>query len=315
MKNMKKLIYILFIAVFLLPSCQDDENKAYVPEKAAPSADEIDKYFQENFQDKYRCAIRWKWVDRYVDISYIVAPAMRKVVVPTGEMLRRFWIEPFILESKASADFIRDHFPPEIVLVGSELRNADGTRTLGYADAGVRITLTELNYFDLSRKDWVIQQLHTIHHEFSHIIHQKYNLPVGFNKVTENNYTGRAWQDMYVHAQQELGAAGVQSPTQHQVDSVARNRAIMKGMLTPYGTSTEFEDFAELVSIYLLTDPVDFETTYLQNDLSRPFLNEGKTWIDKKLTLVKEYYQSNFSIDLEHLREIILQRLNQSNMK
>lgn len=212
---MKKLIYILF-GLCLFSSCQDDENKAYVSEKVDLSTDEIDVYFQENFQDKYRCAIRWKWVDRYVDISYIVAPAMRKVVVPTGEMLRRFWIEPFILESKASADFIRDHFPPEIVLVGSELRNADGTRTLGYADAGVRITLTELNYFDLSRKDWVIQQLHTIHHEFSHIIHQKYNLPVGFNKVTENNYTGRAWQDMYVHAQQELGAAGVQSPTQHQ---------------------------------------------------------------------------------------------------
>lgn len=112
---MKKLIYILF-GLCLFSSCQDDENKAYVPEKVDLSTDEIDVYFQENFQDKYRCAIRWKWVDRYVDISYIVAPAMRKVVVPTGEMLRRFWIEPFILESKASADFIRDHFLPKSFL-------------------------------------------------------------------------------------------------------------------------------------------------------------------------------------------------------
>lgn len=312
---MKQSIYI-FLAMYLLLACQEEKNfKEYVTEKSEMSADDIDAYFQENFQDKYRCAIRWKWADKYVDNSYIVAPAMRKVIVPTGEMLRRFWIEPFILESKASAEFIRENFPPEIVFVGSELRNADGTRTLGYADAGVRITLTELNYFNLSNRSWVIQQLHTIHHEFTHIIHQKYNMPVGFNKLSEDSYTGRAWQDIYVHAQQELAASGVQQPTQAQIDSVAQNRSIMKGMLTPYGTSTEFEDFAEIVSIYLLTDPVEFDNIYLQPDLARPFLNAGKELIDRKLTLVKDYYRTNFAIDLDHLREIILERLNQANMK
>lgn len=307
----KKIVYMLCLA-FCLLSCNKEGEVGYVPDKETYSTDEIDTYFQEHFQDKYGCAVRWKWVDRFVDINYIVAPAMRKVVIPTGEMLRRFWIEPFILESKASGDFIRKHFPPEIVFVGSELRNADGTRTLGYADAGVRITLTELNYFDLKKKEWVIQQLHTIHHEFSHIIHQIYNMPNGFNKVTENNYTGQAWNDIYVNAQMELAATG-KEPTRQQIDSVAQNMAIMRGMLTPYGTSSEFEDFAEIVSIYLLTEPVVFDATYILNDPKRPFLAEGKSFIEKKLTLVKEYYWSNFSIDLSHLREIILQRLNQIN--
>lgn len=312
---MKKSIFYIFCLSFWLMSCSDDESTNYVPESKEPSVDEINIYFQENFQDKYGSAVRWQWIDKYVDINYIVAPAMRKVLIPTGEMIRRFWIEPFILESKKSGEFIRKHFPPEIVCVGSELRNADGTRTLGYADAGVRITLTELNYFDLSNKEWVIQQLHTMHHEFSHIIHQTYKMPNGFNKITENNYTGQAWKDIYANAQNELIGKGIESPKEAEVDSVAQNMAIQRGMLTPYGTSSEFEDFAEVVSLYLLTDPVVFNQTYILSDPKRTFLDEGKANIDKKLALVKEYYMSNFSIDLTHLREIILQRLNEINIK
>ena len=311
----RNILYILLCLAFGFVSCADDNDVNYTSETKGLSTDEIDVYFQENFQEKYGCAVRWQWVDKYVDINYVVAPAMRKVLIPTGEMIRRFWIEPFILESKKSGEFIRKHFPPEIVCVGSELRNPDGTRTLGYADAGVRITLTELNYFDLTNREWVIQQLHTMHHEFSHIIHQTYKMPNGFNKITENNYTGQAWDDIYVNAQMELINKGIEQPTPAEVDSVAQEMAIRKGMLTPYGTSSEFEDFSEVVSLYLLTEPAVFDQTYLTSDPKRTFLDEGKASIAKKLALVKEYYMSNFSIDLSHLREIILQRLNEINMK
>lgn len=312
---MKKYILYILCLSGCLTACHDEEAVSYTPDKVEYSTDEIDTYFQENFQEKYGCAVRWKWVDNYVETSYVVAPTMRKFLIPTGEMIRRFWIEPFLLESKESGDFIRKHFPPEIVCVGSELRNPDGTRTLGYADAGVRITLTELNYFDLSNKKWITQQLHTIHHEFSHIIHQTYNLPNGFNKVSELNYTGQAWDDIYSKASLELNGKGIKNPSQQQTDSVAQNMAIMRGMLTPYGTSSEFEDFAEIVSIFLLTDPVEFETTYLYSDPKRPFLDNGKAMIQEKLTLVKEYYKSNFAITLPHLRDIILQRLNDITKK
>ena len=311
----RSILYICCLSLCCFMSCSDDESTNCVPESKELSTDEIDVYFQENFQEKYGSTVRWQWIDKYVDINYIVAPAMRKVLIPTGEMIRRFWIEPFILESKASGEFIRKHFPPEIVCVGSELRNADGTRTLGYADAGVRITLTELNYFDLTNREWVIQQLHTMHHEFSHIIHQTYKMPNGFNKITEDTYTGQAWKDINTNAQAELIEKGISSPTTHEIDSVAQNMAIQRGMLTPYGTSSEFEDFAEFVSLYLLTEPAVFEETYIASDPKRTFLDEGKANIDKKLALVKEYYVSNFSIDLTHLREIILQRLNEINMK
>lgn len=140
-------------------------------------------------------------------------------------------------------------------------------------------------------------------------------MPNGFNKITEDTYTGQAWKDINTNAQAELIEKGISSPTTHEIDSVAQNMAIQRGMLTPYGTSSEFEDFAELVSLYLLTEPAVFEETYIASDPKRTFLDEGKANINKKLALVKEYYVSNFSIDLTHLREIILQRLNEISMK
>lgn len=293
-----------------MSACKKEESVNYDKPTESVSKDPIDVYFQDNFQDKYGCAIRWKWIDKYVDISYVVAPADRSVLIPTGDMLRKFWIEPFLLESKASGDFIRSHFPPEIVCVGSELRNADGTRTLGYADAGVRITLTELNLYNLQNRAWVIQQLHTVHHEFSHIIHQIYGMPIDYNKITTDNYTGQAWSDLYTEASNQLRAEGI-NPTQELINALAEEYAIAKGMLTPYGTSSEFEDFAEVVALYLLTDPTVFANKFLINDAKKPNLNQGKAFITKKVNMTLDYYSSNFKINLTRLRDIIQERLNE----
>lgn len=140
-------------------------------------------------------------------------------------------------------------------------------------------------------------------------------MPSGFNKITEENYTGQAWDDIYTNAKSDLISSGIKDPTPEQTDSLSQEKAIMRGMLTPYGTSSEFEDFAEIVSIYLLTDPTEFNATYLIPDPKKPYLDKGKVFIDKKLVMVKEYYWSNFSIDLSHLRDIIRQRLNEIKMK
>lgn len=307
--NNRFFAIIMLLLLSVTPACEKDDAVEYKKENTSLSEDEIDRYFQENFQDKYGCAIRWKWVDRYVDISYVVAPTKRSVLIQVGEMIKTFWIEPFLLESKESGEFIRKHFPPEIVCIGSPLRNADGSVTLGYADSGVRITLTELNFYDLSDRDWVIQQLHTIHHEFTHIVHQLYNMPMGFNEVTPNNYTGQAWSDIYTVAEMELINQGL-SPTREMVDALAEEMSIAKGMLTPYGTSTEFEDISEFVSLYLLTNPTEFDKKFLLADLAKPHLNEGKGFIGKKLDIVKDYYKNKFNINLTSLRDIIQQRLN-----
>lgn len=266
-------------------SCQKEAEPTYVREPEVVLTDEIDIWFYENFVKPYNSVIRWKWDDSFVDPKFYVSPPKREVMIPVGNMILHYWMEPFI--EQGGNGFIREHFPPEIVCVGSKLLNADGTETLGYADAGVRITLTDLNLFDLKNKDWVLGQLRTIHHEFTHIIHQKHGLPVGYELVTKENYIGNAWVNL------------------------SQEEAIARGMVTNYGTSDQFEDFCELISFYLTTDAAEFDKTFLTAVTPDDGLNAGRALITRKLELAKEYYISNFKIDLDKLRTTILDRINQ----
>lgn len=285
---MRILLFIsLFFLVFL--SCSDDEKANYEKEEIVELTDSIDVYFKAHFEDKYNCAVRWRWIDKYVSIDYMVTPANREVLIPVGKMIERFWIEPFLLVSKGGGDFIRSHFPPEIICVGSKLLQSNGTEVLGYAEAGVRITLVKLDDYDLSDMDWVRGQLNTMHHEFTHIIHQTYNLPVGYKEVNPA-YTGNSWNNLK--------------------DDEA---AIRLGMVTRYGTTNEHEDFCELVAKFLLTEKLKFEQTYLNADPAKPGLDAGKAFIAKKLELTKAYYKEKFDIDLDKLRDIIQERLLRLN--
>ena len=105
---------------------------------------------------------------------------------------------------------------------------------LGYASAGVKITLINVNDMrlwdaahpftpvdmELLNKD----QFHTMHHEFSHILHQTKTYPVTFGQVTPDTYEPRNWQNR---------------------DSV---ESVRLGYITQYGSSAIYEDFVETLS-------------------------------------------------------------------
>jgi len=258
-----KINYIrlfIFLAVFtLLTSCDKDDDLNYEKREVAESKDEIDLFLNEHFQEKYNCAIRWKWDDKFVSIDYYVSPPIRDVVIKTAEMVENFWVNPFIESSAGGKAFIEKNFPPEIVFIGSEILNANGTETLGFAEAGVRITLTELNQFDLTDEKWLKTQLHTIHHEFTHIVHQTYNLPIGFEKISGSSYTGNSWTTLSIY---KTGKDGKPLRDEDGDPIFDHTPAIKRGVTTAYGTTNEFEDFAELVSNFIITDKQEFEDLY-----------------------------------------------------
>ena len=109
---------------------------------------------QTNFVDQYGVAVRYKFVDRYVDPDKRVAPPLREVVEPTLDFLTEFWVEPYI-NVQNGRRFFENHVPAEVVLIGSLMYNDDGTVTLGTADAGARITLTDVNSIDLEDQEWL----------------------------------------------------------------------------------------------------------------------------------------------------------------
>ena len=220
----RHLTFLLICGFALVTACYPDED-VVAPVKEQPLSEEpLDQYIQQNFIDQYGVAVRYEFVDRYVDQNKRVTPPKLDMVEPMLDFLTAFWIEPFTNVANGTR-FFKAHVPAEIVLIGSTMYNADGTVTLGTADAGARITLTEVNFIDIENRDWVFRQLGTIYHEFAHIVHQRYNLPPNWQEISPQGYTSAgSWFNL------------------------TEDEALERGFVSPYGTSSVNEDFAEIVA-------------------------------------------------------------------
>jgi substrate import-associated zinc metallohydrolase lipoprotein len=289
-KKRRKYISMIMItlASVVAPACYPDEELNIPAKSVADSEDELDEEIQENFIDEYGVAVRYKFVDRYVDQNKRVTPPKLEVVRPMLNFLTRFWIEPFS-EVPNGEEFFRNHVPAEVIFIGSTIYNADGTVTLGTADAGARITLTEVNFIDVTSRDWIFRQLGTIYHEFAHIMHQRYNLPASWQLISPQGYTSLgSWYNL------------------------TDEEALQRGFVSPYGTSTFNEDFAELVA-FLLYDP-DFYEKYINDETNCATAdcvarNEGRAKLRQKLTAAINHYKQNVGVDLERVRERVQAKL------
>jgi substrate import-associated zinc metallohydrolase lipoprotein len=286
-----KIISSLLFSGLMLggSSCYDNED-VNLPVTTYPvSEDEIDQYIEQNYTNEFGVAVRYKFVDRYVDATKRVTPPRRSVVVPMLDFLFDLWIDPY-LNVENGESFFRDHVPAEMVFIGSSIYNDDGTVTLGTADAGARITLTEVNDIDLNDKGWILRQLGTIYHEFAHIVHQRYRLPPNFEQISPDGYTSSgSWYNL------------------------TDTEALERGFVSPYGTSSYNEDFAEFVAFLLFDE--NFYETYIDDEPNCATegctaRNEGRARLRQKYTAILAHYKQYTGVDLLALREQIQQKLN-----
>jgi substrate import-associated zinc metallohydrolase lipoprotein len=288
MKMKLKSLVIMAGLMAFGTACFEDQSVSS-PVKTYPESDDpIDVYIQNNFVEKYGVAVRYTYVDRYVDQNKRVTPPKRELVEPMLDFLTDLWIEPFIQVPNGRA-FFEDHVPAEIVFIGSTIYNADGTVTLGTADAGARITLSEVNFIDVEDQAWVFRQLGTIYHEFAHIMHQRYNLPPSWQEISPQGYTSLgSWYNL------------------------TDEEALQRGFVSPYGTSTFNEDFAETVA-FMLYDPQFFEkyivdeTDCTTSDCDSR--NEGRAKLRRKYNAILAHYEQYTGVDLLAIRELIQAKL------
>ena len=295
MKKLKKLIpiyspgalWVLLLVGF--GGCYPNEDLS-VPQNQSEQLiiNELDEYIDENFTQRYGIAVRYKFVDSHLLPGQRTTPPRLENVRPMLDFIQEFWIDPY-LEVENGEVFFENHVPSEIILFGGLIFQGN-TVLLGIAESGARISLLDVNSIDPEDPEWILFQLGTIYHEFAHVVHQRYKLPTGYETITPTGYTSPgSWFN------------------------ITEDEALNRGFVSPYGSSSPNEDYAELVAAFLF-DP-DFETNFMieeENciDADCESRNAGKAFIKEKLAAITDHHQRVTGVSLEDLRTATQAKIN-----
>ena len=269
----------LFGATLLLGGCREEEKIAddlYIPglggEECAEN--ELDKWLYQNYTLPYNIDVVYRWdaAQAYSSLSEVqLVPVEFDAVQPMMAALRDVWFEPYIQATGNSQDFLKEVAPKKIVLVGSpEYQN--GSYKLGQAEEGRKILLLNVNNFDASDENELKESLHTIVHEFTHILHQ--------TKLFDKKY-------------QEISTGRYNSNWTLLKDPEARRL----GFITSYAMLNKDEDFAEMVSGILVFGYDWFKDTVLAEAEKSTENPNAKADLEAKLAIVESYFKETWNIE------------------
>ena len=198
-------------------------------------------------------------------------PVEFDAVQPMMAALRDVWFKPYIQATGNSLDFLKEVAPKKIVLVGSpEYQN--GSFKLGQAEGGRKILLLNVNNFDASNENELKEALHTIVHEFTHILHQTKLFNQEYQTISTGRYNSN-WTLLN--------------------DSEARHQ----GFITNYAMLNKDEDFAEMVSGILVFGYEWFKDTVLAEAAKSTEYPHAKADLEAKLAIVNSYFKETWNIE------------------
>ncbi|MBF4473487.1 substrate import-associated zinc metallohydrolase lipoprotein, partial [Flavobacterium sp. HJJ] len=199
-------------------------------------------------------------------------PPLVSSVKPALEIVQKIWLDSY--KTIGGADFVKKIAPREIVLVGGVNLNSVGTRTLGLAEGGQCVTLFETDYIYKSDRANIKEFIHTIQHEYIHILNQ--NKPFdekAWAAITPVGYTAD-WYNYTNASSNELG------------------------FITSYARSNINEDFAETASVILISSKAEY-AAFLNNIVS----DSAYFALIAKEALVVKYFKDAFDMDFYALRD------------
>lgn len=269
--NLFRNIFFILSIPFLL-SCSKDEDDLNIPLLGLGGdtwvEGPIDVWLYDNYVVPYNIEVKYRFDSYELALNKTLVPPMESKVITVMDAIKTTWIEPY--NQEAGENFLKELAPKQFVLVGSPEFNDNGTITLGTAEGGLKVVLFKINDFETDDKPEVKQMLHTIHHEFGHILHQNIMYPEEFKRVT-TDYTA-SWNDYSLED--------------------ARSR----GYITEYARSQPDDDFVEMISIMLIEGKSDFDAIVA----SAP--EEAQPLLRQKEQIVVRYFKEAWNIDFYSLQ-------------
>jgi substrate import-associated zinc metallohydrolase lipoprotein len=188
--------------------------------------DAIDKFINDSLTVPYNVAVYYKWLPGQLDFPSDITPPDANKVVPMLKALLNVAYAPYNQQT-GSTVFLRRYLPKTLELAGSAEYLANGARFLGQAEGGTAMLLYEVNNFSRLKADsnTFKQTMHTMHHEFGHILNHNVLYPVSF-KTISTGYTGN-WYN------------------------ISDEEARTLGFITSYAQASPDEDFVEMISSML----------------------------------------------------------------
>lgn len=269
----KKLIYLLMLSA-ALASCKKEDKLNVDLNKTNPPTyipGKTDKWLTDNFLNPYNMEVLYRFDRFQAPIDKDLIPVSEDQIQPVMEAVRDIWIDPYM--KIAGKNFLKPLIPKQVALVGSAQYNIDGSITLGTAEAGRRVNLFTVNGYNKSNVPAVELLLHTVHHEFIHILHQNIPVPPDFEKISPE-YVGGSWV------------------------SFTNTAAIAKdlGYITRYSRMNKDEDFAETAST-LLVEGQDYYDAYTNTASAA-----ADAKLRKKEQMFVDYLKNSYGLDFRVLQ-------------
>jgi substrate import-associated zinc metallohydrolase lipoprotein len=229
----------------------------------------IDTWLYDSMTKPYNIDVKYRWDPWEVDLDKTLVPPDESKVIPAMSIVKQIWIDPYNAET-GSENFIKKYAPKYFVLVGSPQYNFNNTEILAQAEGGNKIVMFVINRFDKNNISELRMMLHTIEHEFAHILHQNILYPQEFKNITPG-YTS-TWFN------------------------ISDEQAQSQGFPTAYAMASPDEDFVEMVATMLVEGKARF------NELVAAQNADAQAALRRKEQIVVDYFKKAWNIDFYSLQ-------------
>lgn len=258
-------------SIFVDPVAEDTTSYTYI----------FDQWLNEFFTQPYNVDFLYKLDDNATDPNYNVVPVSIGMADTLAHLALYLWYD--VYDSIVGPNFLSQYGPKMIQLIGSPMINAaQGTEKLGYAEGGIKITLIKINKMETSNMSQLNEYVFkTMHHEFSHILHQQKAYPKEYGQINPSDYDPNRWQDR------------------------TNEEAWKMGYVSAYGSSQAREDFVEVIANYIVKSDAEWQT------MLNVAGEDGAAIIKQKWEICNTWLAEKWNIDLQAMHEEVQKRQNE----
>jgi substrate import-associated zinc metallohydrolase lipoprotein len=309
---MKKYISLLFIvfSVIAFTACveYDSTFTETVFEDEAdldPNAENyaFERWLQATYLKEYNLQFLYKMQDVGSNTDYNLVPTKLRKSEEMAILVKYLWFD--VYAEVVDSSFLKYYGPRIIHLIGSAAYNPNyGTKILGTAEGGIKVTLFDCNKLDPASFRFNNKYyFNTMHHEFSHILHQKRSYPKEFETLSAGRYDPMYWQER-TDGEEDFKD---ESDINHTLYAPY-------GFVTAYGSGAPREDFVETISHFIVASDAWWD--HLLEDAAKPGPNgetlingkTGKQIIETKIEICRTWLKNSWNIDLDSMRANVQRR-------